>query len=58
MCLIIVFFFVLMVAAAIDLTAIAKCKHTISKVAIIMATYVICMEIELRIINYIVMKAA
>ena len=57
MILAIVLFFVLMVAAAIDLTAIAKCKHTITKVAIIMVSYVICMEIELRIINYLVANA-
>ena len=57
MVLVIVFLFVLMVAAAIDLTVIAKCNSTILKLAVIMATYVICMEIELRIINYIVMKA-
>lgn len=56
MVLAILFFFVLMVAAAIDLTVIAKCQHTLTKVAIIMLTYVICMEIELRIIKYIVMK--
>lgn len=52
----IVFFFVLMVAAAIDLTIITITKSAILHIAVIMITYIICMEIELAIIRYLVLK--
>lgn len=56
MVLAIVFFFVLMVAAAIDLTIITITKSAILHIAVIMITYIICMEIELAIIRYLVLE--
>lgn len=56
MVLAIVFFFVLMIAAAIDLTIITITKSAILHIAVIMITYIICMEIELAIIRYLVLK--
>lgn len=56
MALAIVFFFVLMVAAAIDLTVITITKSTILHIAVIMITYIICMEIELAIIRYLLLR--
>ena len=56
MVLAIVFFFILMIAAALDLTIITATKSTILHIAVIMITYIICMEIELAIIRYLVVK--
>lgn len=50
------FLFILMIAATIDLTIITITKSTILHIAVIMITYIICMEIELAIIRYLVLK--
>ena len=50
------FLFILMIAAAIDLTIITITKSAILHIAVIMITYIICMEIELAIIRYLVLK--
>ena len=50
------FLFILMIAAAIDLTIITITKSVILHIAVIMITYIICMEIELAIIRYLVLK--